>query len=210
MKNHSTLKIRLGLVCLTLLGTLVAGCPFEVGIPASGNKTFGELNPIRGMHEQTSYRDQEMQPIFRADQPQGMRRPPAMTVPIMGSSRTELAISPEASARLANPVAITEDSLNYGQFLFNTNCAVCHGHDGNGLGTIVAAGAFAQPPSLTSARVRGWEDGRVYHVITYGQGIMWPYKNQLTELERWAAVNYVRALQRAQFPEPMDLERIRQ
>ncbi len=210
MITKSTLKIRTGLACLTLLGTLATGCIVEVGIPADGNKTFGEINPLQSMHDSPAFRDQQAQPIFRRDQPQGMRQPPAHTVPVTGSMRGAVATTSDESARLTNPVAINEASLKYGKYLYENTCAVCHGMQGKGDGTIVTAGFFGAPPSLTSPRVNGWEDGRIFHVISYGQGMMWSYKSQLTEMERWAVVNYVRALQRADSPEPMDLERISQ
>lgn len=198
----------LGLICIASLAALSTGCLIEVGIPAEGNKQYGEINAIRAMQDMRHYRDQQPQPIFRDDQPEGMRYPPASTVPVTGVT-SAYAADIEAAAQLANPVAATESTLNYGQFLYNTNCAVCHGQDGAGMGTIVVAGAFSQPPTLLSDRLRGSEDGRIFHIITFGQGAMWPYKNQLTPMERWAVVNYVRALQRADYPEPADLDRMR-
>ncbi len=209
MTIKSTFIIRTGLVCLTLLGVLATGCT-EIGIPASGNKPHGEINPLQQMHDSPAFRDQQAQPIYRADQPQGMRQPPAQTVPVTGSLRDSIARTPDESAKLINPVAINEASLQYGKYTYETTCAVCHGMLGKGDGTIITAGFFGAPPSLTSPRVNGWEDGRLFHVITYGQGMMWSYKSQLTEMERWATINYVRALQRAESPEPMDLERINQ
>ena len=59
-------------------------------------------------------------------------------------------------------------------------------------------------PTLTSARARGYSDGRLYRIISHGFNRMWAYKSQLRPMERWAVVNYVRALQRAQNPEPWD------
>ena len=89
--------------------------------------------------------------------------------------------------------------------MYDTTCVVCHGADGRGHGYVVPP--YPQPPDLTAQRVRNWSDGQIYHVITDGQGRMWSYKSQLSQMERWAVVNYVRALQRAQYPEPQDLER---
>ena len=117
---------------------------------------------------------------------------------------------PEAQAALAstvkNPVPVTDGSLRYGKLAYETTCVVCHGADGKGMGYIVPK--YPQPPDLNSSRVRNWTDGEIFHVITHGQGRMWSYKSQLKPEERWAVVNYVRALQRAEFPEPQDLERI--
>ena len=202
------------LLCLlTMLGTSQMAC-VEVGIPADGNKPHAELNPIQGMHSSPAFKDQEAQIVYDPNTKEwvtaGMRTPPPETIherfrPYPYKN------NPEQAKALKNPVAITEDSLRYGKLMYDTNCAVCHGERGYGDGYVVDGDKkYPQPPTLTSARVRGWEDGEIYHVITVGQGRMWSYKNNLDPLERWAVVNYVRALQRADFPEPQDLDRIRE
>lgn len=205
MSTLSTLKYCFGLV---VAASLLSGCFLEVGIPADGDRKWGELNPIRGMFDNPAPKDQAVQATFRADQPEGMRYPPPRTVPVDGILRSERP-SLEESYRLSNPVPLTLSNLEYGRFMYDTNCAVCHGKDGSGQGTIVVAGLYDPPPTLNSANLRNSPDGHIYHVVTYGQGRMWSYKNQLTDMERWAVVNYIRALHRADFPEPMDLERAR-
>ena len=209
MSYGRTLKTRDAFLAVALLSISLGGCIYEVGLPASGDRTFAPLNPIEGMHVQPSAKDQSYQQMYRADQPVGMRMPPPGTLPTDFAGRDEFA-TPAESARLANPVPITEDSLTYGQFLYDTHCSVCHGMAGHGDGSIVEAGHFGAPPTLNSANLRSAEDGRIYHIITYGQNSMWPYKNNLKEMERWALVHYVRALQRADMPEPADLDRMRQ
>lgn len=201
------------LLCLgALLGAGQAAC-VEVGIPADGNKPHAELNPIQGMHSSPAFKDQEAQRVYDPNTQEwvksGMRSPPPETVherfrPYPYKS------NPEQAKVLKNPVAINDESLRYGQLMYDTNCAVCHGELGYGDGSVVGTEKYPMPPTLTSARVRGWEDGEIYHVITNGQGRMWSYKNSLDPVERWAVVNYVRALQRADYPEPQDLDRIRE
>lgn len=201
-------KTRVTLAALALLGLTLSGCLYEVGLPASGDKTFAPLNPIEGMHVQNKFKDQAAQEMFRSDQPEGMRYPPPATLPVDFAGRNDFA-TPGEYAQLSNPVPITTQSLAYGRFLYEANCVVCHGTEGHGDGPIVESGHYGAPPTLNSVNLRSAEDGRIYHIITYGQNSMWPYKNNLTELERWAVVNYVRALQRADFPEPRDLDRMR-
>lgn len=198
---------RATLIAMILVGLSLNACIFEVGLPASGDNTFAPVNPVPGMHVQPLFKDQSDQPFFKDESRIGMRTPPPGTVPTTGHPRTQFADLDQADL-LQNPVPRTEDNLEFGRFLFDENCAVCHGLDGHGQGTIVAAGHFGQPPTLNSDNLRARSDGRIYHIITYGQNSMWPYKNNLTEMERWAVVNYVRALQRADFPEPTDLDQM--
>lgn len=186
------------LVCVLLLAIPTTGCldwwP-EFGIPA-GKKPWGELNPIQDMHKSPAIKDQAL----------GMRYAPPGTIPQSFRPYPLKADQASLANTVKNPVAVNDSSLRYGKLMYETTCVVCHGADGKGMGYIVPK--YPQPPDLTSARVRNWTDGDIFHVITHGQGRMWSYKSQLKPEERWAAVNYVRALQRAEFPEPQDLERI--
>ena len=116
---------------------------------------------------------------------------------------------PEAAGReLKNPLEPTKTVLVRGQAVFNTYCIVCHGPRGEGNGYIIPK--FPQPPSLQSDKVRGWPDGRIYHVITIGQGLMPSYASQVSTGDRWAAILYVRVLQRSKHPTPEDLALLKQ
>jgi mono/diheme cytochrome c family protein len=48
----------------------------------------------------------------------------------------------------------------------------------------------------------------IFHVITNGQNSMPSYLSQITVDERWAIVNYVRALQRAKNAKDSDIKEI--
>lgn len=104
---------------------------------------------------------------------------------------------------LKNPLRPTMAVIKRGQYLFNTYCIVCHGPNGMGDGYIVPK--FPRPPSLQSEKIRHWPDGNVYHVITMGQNLMPSYASQIMPADRWAVVDYVRALQRSQNPTPEDV-----
>ncbi len=209
---HDTNHRAAVLGALTLICTMSAGC-VEVGIPADGNKPHAELNPIQGMHASPAYKDQELRIDYDAKAGEwvksGMQTPPPETIPD-DYRPYRYKDNPEGAKQLKNPVAMTSESLRYGKLMYETNCIVCHGPQGYGNGYVVGSEKYPQPPALTSQRVRNWEDGEIYHVITHGQGRMWSYKNNLYPLERWAVINYVRALQRADYPEPQDLDRVRE
>ena len=94
-----------------------------------------------------------------------------------------------------NPLTINEELLQVGQRRFNTYCSPCHDRTGQGRGP-VGTRAMWIPTNLHEARVKGFNDGEIFHVITNGRRSMPPYKYQVTEDDRWAIVAYVRALQR--------------
>jgi mono/diheme cytochrome c family protein len=134
----------------------------------------------------------------------GMRQPVAGTVPRGYEPYTLGKMDTVQAAELVNPLERTEEVLESGRKYFNTYCIVCHGALGDGRGFIVPK--FTQPPSLLSDKIRNWPDGRIYHVITLGQGLMPSYASQVLPRQRWAIIHYVRALQRAAAPTKEDLK----
>ena len=108
----------------------------------------------------------------------------------------------EAMAML-NPLPPSAEVLAVGKKYFNIYCIVCHGPRGAGDGYIVPK--LPKPPELYSVKVRTWTDGRIYHVITNGQGNMPSYKTSIDPATRWAIIHYLRAIQRAENPTPEDL-----
>jgi mono/diheme cytochrome c family protein len=94
-----------------------------------------------------------------------------------------------------NPVTVDADLLALGQKRFNTYCAPCHDQAGQGRG-VVGQRALWIPTNLHEDRVKNFNDGELYNVITNGRRSMPSYRFQVVENDRWAIVAYVRALQR--------------
>jgi len=133
-----------------------------------------------------------------------MRNPVPGTVP-RGFTPYRLAQEDtvEAMRELSNPLPRTAEVLGRGQRVFMNTCVVCHGPKGDGNGYIVPV--YPMPPSLLSDKVRAWPDGRIFHIISRGQNLMPSYASQILPEDRWAAIHYVRALQRAAHPTPADV-----
>jgi mono/diheme cytochrome c family protein len=133
----------------------------------------------------------------------GMRLPVEGTVargfipyPFMGETNPKEVLS--------NPYFPTKENLELGQRKFLTYCSPCHGNFGDGDSRL--AGQFPNPPTLHSERARNFADGMIYHIITNGQNVMPSYASQVTREQRWAIVNYIRALQRAKNASDSDLK----
>jgi hypothetical protein len=124
----------------------------------------------------------------------GMRMPVRETV-MRGSLPYTIAGEDKAGG-LANPLSRTEKVLNQGKQAYKNYCSVCHGILGNGATTLTAAYG-AKPANLVSRSTMELADGNIYHVIMRGKNAMPSYSPDLTANERWAAVHYVRVLQRA-------------
>ncbi len=186
------------------IAVVASGC-VEVGLPASGDRTHAPLWPIFNMHNDPAIEDQQSQEAVSPPTPEGMRYPPAKTV-ARGHRTTEETADDEGAETLENPVPVTRDTLEYGRLSYRKMCAPCHGSQGLGNGLVADAfGRYdVEVPALANKRVQKYSDGRIYRTISHGYGNMWSYKSQLRPMERWAVVNYVRALQRARYPEPWD------
>ncbi|MEM9679657.1 MAG: cytochrome c [Bacteroidota bacterium] len=101
----------------------------------------------------------------------------------------------EAKANLKNPLDELALSASDGGENYDIYCAICHGKNGNGQGTLVKREKILGVPSYDDAG-RAITEGSVYHVIYYGKNSMGHYKNQLNEKERWQVVDYVMQLKR--------------
>lgn len=155
---------------------------------------------IQDMMESPADKPQEYDDFF--ENHSAARVPPENTVPVGFKAYRYGNDFNKASAENKNPLAgqTSKDVLMTGQKYYETNCAVCHGFQGHGDGP-VAAKMPLKPPPLLSAKVRGWTDGGIYHVITKGQGTMGPYASHIPQAYRWQVVNYIRQLQNSQTSE---------
>ena len=131
---------------------------------------------------------------------QSVHRPPVPgTVPRNYTPyRYAQADSLQAQAELVNPLPRTASVMARGQKVYSNTCIVCHGPEGDGQGSIVPL--YPMPPTLHSAKVKGWPDGRIFHVISRGQNLMPSYATQILPEDRWAVIHFVRALQRSHEP----------
>ncbi len=132
----------------------------------------------------------------------GMRESVNGTVPRNFIPEEYQASPDSAGTFLVNPLDKTDAVIAKGKAAYNTFCSPCHGNYAKGDSRL--RGLFPNPPTLHSKKVRNWPDGRLYHVITFGQNVMPSYAKQLSRDERWAVINYIRTLQRAFNPKEED------
>jgi len=100
-----------------------------------------------------------------------------------------------AGRELKNPVASTPEVLTDGEELYGKFCVQCHGTSGGGDG-LVAAKLPGAPPAYSGA-LKSLPEGKIFHSMTYGKGLMGSHASQLTQEERWKLVHYVQKLQHA-------------
>ncbi|MHB1686166.1 MAG: quinol:electron acceptor oxidoreductase subunit ActD [Ignavibacteriaceae bacterium] len=123
-----------------------------------------------------------------------------MPYPFQGQSKP--------SVPLVNPNLPATQNLKLGQEKFLTFCSPCHGNYAEGVSRL--KGQFPPGPTLHSAKIIGYSDGMIYNIITNGQNAMPSYAYQITREQRWAIIDYIRVLQRAQNPNPSDFQAIQE
>ena len=132
------------------------------------------------------------QPSQRRLEPQRLS-PPSGAVPVTGG-RAQYTFA--EAQNLTNPAPRTQASLASAQQVFQINCATCHGQDGRGQGPMAQyfVQAGQEPPvDFTGQRARARTDGQLFWLITNGIGNMPSFANLLSDDERWAMVNVIRA-----------------
>ena len=148
-----------------------------------------------------------IQPYQGGDIP---RNAPAGAVPVGGGEADWHTGHPDSMSfnfdtvvakKLTHPVVTPRPDSRSGEEVFNTYCAVCHGAQGTG-GADAPVKEMAAP-SLLTAQARGYNDGYLYSMVRYGRLRMPQYGDKIVRIdERWAVVDYVRALQ-AKAPAPV-------
>lgn len=99
----------------------------------------------------------------------------------------------KAGEELKNPLELTPERLEKGEQIYTDYCEHCHGSEGKGDGPVIESG-HAPPPSFTQ-QLSDLPEGKAFHSIKYGKGLMGSHSSQLSKKERWLVVHYVQVLQ---------------
>ncbi len=175
------------LTMLTFAGLVLTGCGPD------GNKPNVEL--IQDMLEQPALKAQDFHPQNR--EKSSMLVPPEGSWPKNVKPYLYKGQPVKAGQELSNPYTSKKDMVQLGKRHYKNFCLLCHGPGGQGDGQVADKFVGIKPPSLVTDKIKNYPDGRIFHIITDGQGLMGTYIHQLPkEKDRWAVVLYVRELQK--------------
>ncbi|MFM9837029.1 MAG: c-type cytochrome [Cyclobacteriaceae bacterium] len=139
-----------------------------------------------------------------------LRLPPAHTVrrsslgwlPYRGGNDT-------TSLRLADKLKSPYDSaapaiLSQGKAAYEMYCQHCHGAKAAGDGKVAAGvkidgiehSVYPGVANLKGDAYKNITEGHIFHVITYGKGLMGSHGSQVSEEDRWKIAKYVKELQK--------------
>jgi len=99
-----------------------------------------------------------------------------------------------AGVELKSPFERTEESIAEGKDIYQKFCIHCHGKTGQGDGSVVSVGGHP-PPNAYDKQLKDLSEGKMFHSITYGKGVMGSHASQLNKEERWKVIHYVQVLQ---------------
>jgi mono/diheme cytochrome c family protein len=95
---------------------------------------------------------------------------------------------------LKNPLDSTAAIVADGKLLYETNCKHCHGAAGAGDGLV--SEKYPGVANLTGDSYIVMSEGHIFHVITYGAGLMGAHGSQVSPEDRWKIAKYVKVLQK--------------
>lgn len=113
--------------------------------------------------------------------------------PAAGAPAAEYKIPPEA-AKLANPVKSTPASLAQGKKMYDIDCEMCHGKDGDGKGDLATDMKLKLPDYRDPATLKERTDGELFYIIKNGKGEMPSEGDRAKPDAIWNLVNYIHSL----------------
>jgi mono/diheme cytochrome c family protein len=98
----------------------------------------------------------------------------------------------KAGESLKNPLDYSDDNIKQGESLYGMFCVQCHGKTGQGDGILVEREKFPPLPVKFNPGL-DISEGKMFHSITYGKGLMGSHSSQINKEERWQIISYIRA-----------------
>jgi len=109
-----------------------------------------------------------------------------------------------AAAEIKNPLDSSAAMIAEGKALYAVYCNHCHGPKGLGDGKVatgvtvdgVEKGLVGGVANLTGEAYLNISEGHIFHVITWGKGLMQAHGSQVSPEDRWKIAKYVKTLQK--------------
>ena len=173
--------------------------------------TFFAVGCAEGSYPVDIFYEMHYQPSHHSQQPPRLM-PAVGAVPITGKEVPLIAqVHPDEVNSIQNP--IPGQGIEEGAKLYEINCAMCHGMEGLGDGTVLQTmiEEYGYTPklnvSVSLVNVLGYSDGLIYATISNRDLrpeiaamspdtslVMPQFEKLLTSEERWMLVNYLKTL----------------
>jgi len=104
---------------------------------------------------------------------------------------------PAQEVQRANPVKPTEASIAAGAKFYSSQCAMCHGKDGDGKGDLAVQLQLNMPDYRKPESLAPFTDGELFYILTNGMGKMVGEGTRSSDEKKWNVINYMRSLSKA-------------
>jgi len=99
-----------------------------------------------------------------------------------------------AGRYLTSTYPMTQENIERGKEIYDVMCTHCHGKTGHGDGKMVENEHILGIPDYAT-KLKDLSEGKMFHTITYGKGLMGGHAAQLSPKERWQVINYIHIMQ---------------
>src|ERR1700733_4242968 len=106
----------------------------------------------------------------------------------------------ESKPAAAHPVKPPPASIAQGKKLYDIDCEVCHGKDGDGKGDLAADMKVKLADYRDPAALKDRTDGELFYIIKNGKGEMPSEGDRGKPEAMWNLVNYIRSLAKKESP----------
>ena len=93
-----------------------------------------------------------------------------------------------------SPLPTTLENIEAGALSFGLMCSHCHGENGKGDGAISKNGHILGIPDF-SGKLKDLPEGKMYHTLMYGKGLMGSHASQISPKGLWQIVQYIKVMQ---------------
>jgi mono/diheme cytochrome c family protein len=100
--------------------------------------------------------------------------------------------APKSADKIHNPLKDNANATKKGKKTYIQLCIVCHGPKGKGDG-IAGAALNTKPADFNSRLFQVQSDGAIFWKLSEGRPPMAPYRDILTETQRWELINYIKS-----------------
>jgi mono/diheme cytochrome c family protein len=100
---------------------------------------------------------------------------------------------PAEEAKRENPIKPTESSIAQGRRLFSSQCAMCHGKDGDGKGELADIMKLKLRDYSDPAALKDMTDGELFYILSHGKGQMPDQEGRMKDDQKWHLINYIRS-----------------
>jgi cytochrome c len=100
-------------------------------------------------------------------------------------------VAPKSADTIVNPFKNDLKATKKGKILYAKLCAICHGEKGRGDG-VASVALNPKPVNFREKEFYEQSDGAIFWKLTEGNIPMAPYKDAVSEEQRWQLVNYIK------------------